>query len=118
MNVSELASKMLQWEAQKRALDALADEIIAAVLELGKTQVVGKVRATYSQGRKTYDYKLAAMEKSAPAEVIAAHTTIIPATESVDWRGVCTAIELAVDEIPYNQSSPSVTLKLEEKGSA
>jgi hypothetical protein len=31
MNPSELATKMLQWEQQRRELDALEDEIKAAV---------------------------------------------------------------------------------------
>lgn len=46
MDASELAAKMLQWEEVKRSLDALTEEIQAAVLAIGKTQTVGNVRAS------------------------------------------------------------------------
>ena len=56
VDVTELAHKMLEWqEAQARA-DLLKMDIEAAVLQIGKTQTVGNVRATYSAGRKSYDY--------------------------------------------------------------
>ena len=53
MDASELAAKMLQWEEVKRSLDALTEEIQAAVLAIGKTQTVGNVRASFAAGRKT-----------------------------------------------------------------
>ena len=55
MNASELAIAMLNWEQKKNELDALELVIKAAVLEMGNTQTVGNVRATYSGGRKSYD---------------------------------------------------------------
>jgi hypothetical protein len=50
---------MLDYEAMQRRADALRAEIEAAVLALGKTQTVGNVRATFSQGRRTFDYQAA-----------------------------------------------------------
>ena len=55
MNKSDLAQTMLKWEQVQREADALAAE-----LGIGKTQTVGNVRASYSGGRKSYDYQAAA----------------------------------------------------------
>jgi len=64
MNNSELAAKMLQWEEMQKAADELKSEIEAAVLEIGKTQNVGNVRASYSKGRKSVNYQKAALPES------------------------------------------------------
>jgi len=104
MDSSELALTMLRWEEAKKQLDELTAIIQAAVLAIGKTQVVGNVRATYSEGRKTYDYVKAG--SSAPIDIINKHT--VP---SVDWRSVC---QEAGIEAPFTQSPSSVTLKLQE----
>ena len=108
MNASELAAAMLQWEQKRAELDLLEADIKAAVLELGKTYVVGNVRATYSQGRKTYDYERAAQSMShlvELGEIVEKHKTW-----KVDWKSVCDEIE--VEDIPFEQGEPSVTLKL------
>lgn len=59
MDNSQLAALMLEWEATQRKADELAEQIKAAVLAIGKTQVVGNVRATFSAGRRTFDYEAA-----------------------------------------------------------
>lgn len=59
MDASTLASLMLDYEAAQRRADALRTQIEAAVLEIGKTQTVGNVRATFSAGRRTFDYHAA-----------------------------------------------------------
>ena len=59
MDASNLASLMLDYETMQRLADVLRAEIEAAVLELGKTQTVGNVRATFSAGRRTFDYQAA-----------------------------------------------------------
>ena len=61
MDNSQLAALMLQWEQVQRQADALRAQIEAAVLSLGKTQTVGNVRATFSAGRRTFDYQAAVM---------------------------------------------------------
>lgn len=119
MNATELATRMLEWETTQRAADALRAEIEAAVLALGKTQTVGNVRATYSAGRKSYDYEAVAragMGSNDPAEaeiwwnVKDEHAQVI---DKIDWKAVCETMHVAVDEIPVkSQSEPSVTVKL------
>jgi hypothetical protein len=129
MNASELAAKMLDWENLKRTLDGLADEIEAEVLKIGKTQVVGSVRVTYSGGRATYDYETPG--KNAPAElieehseehevvdwdaiadevpeVVAKHTAV---RVSVDWSAVCE--EAKIKPIVVSRTEPKATIKLE-----
>ena len=105
MDMSKLAQMMLEWESKKRALDELESAIKDAVLQLGKTQTVGNVRASYSAGRKRYDYK-GAGELYAPPSVIELHTR-----KEVDWRAVCKDAGLS-EEIEYTQGDPSVSVKL------
>ncbi len=129
MNASELAAKMLEWEKRKVELDALTTEIEAAVLDIGKTQVVGKVRATYSGGRATYDYQTPCAEVSpdvlarfaseqrttdwdavadfAP-DVVQRFTTI---NTVYDYRAVCK--EAKIDPVVISKTAPTVTVKLE-----
>jgi hypothetical protein len=107
MDQSDLAKKMLIWEALQRQLGRLEEEIADTVLILGETQVVGNVRATYYTGRKTFDYEMAG--RNAPEPIIKQHTTTI---EKVDWKTVC---ELIGSEAPVkSQSEPSVRIKLED----
>jgi len=108
IDASALATKMLEWEKLKYQLDYLEDLIKQEVKALGKTITVGNVRATYSQGRKVYDYQGAAIRASAPESIV---NEWKKTTVTVDWRGVCG--EMGIDEIPFVQSDPSVSLKLE-----
>jgi hypothetical protein len=104
MNATELAHKMLEWQEVQARADLLKMEIEAAVLELGKTQTVGNVRATYSAGRKTYDYEEAWRDEydHLPAAIFQRVT--------YDYRAACT--EASIADIPFTQSAPSVSLKL------
>jgi hypothetical protein len=108
MNPRELAQKMLQWEVMQIAADKLAAEIEAAVLELGKTQTVGNVRASYSKGRTAYDYETPAQaaEKagSLPDGAIEANTKTV-----INWRGVCADAD--IDPVMAGVRRPSVKLK-------
>jgi hypothetical protein len=106
MDASELAQKMLAWEQAKRALDALTAEIEMAVLEIGKTQTVGNVRATYNQGRRTFLYETAAMLAEPDADIVQRYTTTKTVT---DWKTVCEAIGC---DVPFTQGEPSVTVKM------
>jgi hypothetical protein len=109
MNASELAAAMLQWEQKRQELDTLEEQIKTAVLELGKTYVVGNVRATFSQGRKTYDYQLAANECAGLRlgfSVVCEENS----TRKVDWKAVCDYYDLT--DIPFEKGAPSVTLKI------
>jgi hypothetical protein len=106
MNASALATKMLEWEQKRLELDALEADIKAAVIELGKTQTVGNVRASYNKERKSYDYRGAAEGHMMVGDATVALFT----TPKIDWRGICKHV--GIEEVPFTQSSPSVTVKL------
>jgi len=105
MNASELAQRMLEWESMKRALDALTGEIEAAVLELEQTQTVGNVRASYSKGRKSYNYQAAIEATPLEPGSLAPFETV-----HIDYRSACK--EFGIEDIPFTESSPSVSVKL------
>ena len=109
MNASELAIKMLEWEQNKRKLDALEAEIKAAVLEAGKTQTVGSVRASYSSGRTTYDYQTP-VEKAVSAGDIYWTALEVYQSTVTDWRAACKAFDLEPNIA--KQTGPSVSVKL------
>ena len=83
MDASELASKMLEAEKLNSQLKALEEEITSAVLELKETQKVGKVKASFTTGRRELDWKTPAL--TAPQETIEKFTT---SHEVVDWDAV------------------------------
>ena len=107
MDASALARDMLKWEQLRRQLDELEEAIKDSVLQIGQTQTVGNVRASYSKGRKSYDYQTAADGHPMVSEATIALFT----TPSVDWRGICK--HAGIDDVPIkSQSGPSVSLKL------
>ena len=109
--MSELAARMLEWEETQRKADALKTVIETEVLALGKTQNVGNVRASYSGGRKSYDYRAAVLTYAEPDDGdLEPYTTIIPATVKVDYRAACAG--LGIEDVPFTQSEPSVSVKL------
>ncbi len=111
MDARELALKMLEWEQLTRDANALSVKIRVAVLKLGKTQTVSYTRASYSGGRKKYDYQKAADGHTNVGEAtVSLFTTIIPQTETVDWHGICKHV--GIDDVPFTKTEPKVTLKL------
>lgn len=134
MDASTLATKMLDWEAKKRELDAIEAEIKAAVMEIGKTQTVGNVRATFANGRRSFDYETAG--RTAQQEIIAdcSKTSVDwgkfvelagiadelrneflveydqSQNTSTDWKAVCEKAH--IEPLVASQSEPSVTVKL------
>ena len=109
MNQSELAQKMLEWETLVHELDELGKEIEDAVLELGKTVDAGNVRASYSGGRKKFNYEKAGWD--ARYAHIQRYTTT---HQKTNWKKVCEAAGYEMEDIPFTQSEPTVTLKLKE----
>jgi len=112
-----LAEQMLEWEDTYRRLLALEEYIKSAVEKLGKTVRVGNVVAKYNPGRKSYQYKEAvnaliqeADESMKPviASTIDKHTKIRTTTS---WKPV--ALELEIEDIPFVQGEPSVTVGLD-----
>lgn len=111
---TDLARSMLDWEQKRRELDALETEIHEAVLQLGATYDVGNVRATFSAGRRTFRYEQAAGEWGVEEATIEEYTTAI-STITTDWRAICLrGLKIPLDSIPFDQSNPSVKLKLME----
>ena len=107
LSATELAERMLEWGKLKAELDELQGTIESAVLLLGKTQDVGNVRVTYSNGRRTFDYKTAG--ESVDKEIIADNTVT---TTSTNWKQVCKDAGIKEDYIPYTQSDPSASIKI------
>lgn len=107
IDLSEIARLMLKWERAKQYLDELEEAIKDSVLQVGETQTTGNVKATYSGGRKTYDYRAAAKATPPETELVEAHTKV---TENVDWRSLCKAA--GITDVPFTRSPPSVTVKL------
>lgn len=117
MNLSELATALLQWEQKRRELDALEADIKVAVLALGKTQTVGNVRATYSAGRRTFDYetpiRVCMTEHPESATYVQGLIEKNTRIETItDWSRVCG--DMKIDPLVENKSAPSVSLKLLE----
>jgi hypothetical protein len=112
MNATELATKMLEWEKLKRQTLALETEIEAVVLELGKTQNVGNVRATFAKGRTSKTYDWSPVEGRADPELVERYTTRETVTVTkTDWEAV--SKELGIDPVVIAKTGePSVTLKL------
>lgn len=108
MNASELARKMLLWEELRVKLDAFAAEIEDAVLEIGKTQKVGNVSASYSGGRTTYNYQLAVAEAVGDGRVDKTALRPFEVTK-LDYRAACKELEI---EATFTKSDPKVTVKL------
>jgi len=111
-DASELAKMMLRWEQQIRALDELEAAIRDSVLEIGQTQTVGNVRASYSAGRKQYDYEEAATGHPMVSDTTVGLFTKTRITTTIDWRAICKHAGIEGDELPFTQGKPSVTIKL------
>ena len=108
MDRSELTKLMLKWESIKRQLDEIEEAIIDSVLQIEETVEVGNVRASYSAGRKRYDYQ--GVGSDAPAVLVAKYTKTV---EQIDWRAlVMDGMQVSKDRIPFVQSDPTVTLKI------
>lgn len=106
MDASHLAQTMLQWEQVRRRLNEIEEAIRDSVLQIEKTQTVGNVRASYSRGRKKYDYQRA-IDNLVDLEPDA----LVPfETIKVDYRAACKALD--VQDVPFKQSDPTVSVKL------
>ena len=109
MDMSELANKMLEWETLISAAAKLEAEIKEAVLTIGKTQTVGNVRASYSEGRRSFDYSTPG--STAAIEIIEEHT-VTQTTMTTDWKQVCKVA--GIDPLVVSQSDPSVNVKFQK----
>ena len=106
MNASELALLMLTWEEKRKELDKIEDQIKTAVMELGKTQTVGNVRATYSKGKGEYDYQRALLDRGLTDENLSDYAKI-----TYDYRKA--VMDMGIEIEPYyTPGKPHVSVKL------
>ena len=104
---SDLAHALLDWETKRRELNALEVDITAYMLETGKSAQVGDVRATYYAGRKSYNYEQAVKNYNVSQEVLDLYRKPV----AYDWKAICEGT--GIEDIPFDDSGPRVTLKLE-----
>ena len=106
-----LTEKIARWEELKIEISKLEAEIKKEVCTLGKTQQVGNVKASFSKGRKTYNYEGIAKSVDASDELITLHTQQKTVT---DWTKLVK--ELSPSEEVMNQfvkvGASSVSLKI------
>jgi hypothetical protein len=108
VDLSVLAAEMLEWERKRAELDELEQSIRDAVFEIGKTQTVGNVRATYIKGRRFFNYQDAAQDHPMVSDAtVELFTKLVKTT---DWKGICE--HAGIEDVPYTQGKPSVLLKL------
>jgi hypothetical protein len=111
VDMSELAANMLEWEKLQKRADDLANWIKLHVMAMEKTQTVGNVRATYSAGRKSYDYEAGARAVFPENDPDALYDVAkIYEKTTIDWREMCE--EHKIEDIPFTQGKPSVSVKL------
>jgi hypothetical protein len=111
VDASELAKMMLQWEQARKRLDELEEAIRDSVLQMGETQTAGNVRATYSKGRKKYDYQTATDGHPMVSDATVGLFTKVSTTTRIDWRGICK--HAGIDDVPFTEGTPSVSIKLQ-----
>lgn len=114
---SELARAMLEWERIRKELDSYEDFIKREVLKLGETETVGNVRASYSKGRREFDYEASARRELKDVE-IADFTSevperVVPAYTMTDWRAACK--DFNIELVVSKEGTPSVSIKLLNK---
>lgn len=112
VDTSDLAMKMLRWEEAQRFADELRGAIEDTVMQIGRTQTVGNVRATYSKGRKSYDYREAALEGDVDVSNATIELFTVTPAPKTDWRKICEHVGVDKADIPFTQSPPSVMVKL------
>ena len=114
---SALALKMLEYEKKHNELEDIKKTISLQVELLGKTVVAGRVRATYSQGRKKYDYESVTREHYRyDDEVVSMFTKAHP--DTVDWKAMFVYLSEKYNnmgEIPFTQGDPSVSIKIKKE---
>ena len=100
---------MVEYKEAQLLADELRARIVDEVMAREKTQSIGGVKASYSGGRKSYDYEAAA--RDCPMVSSATIDLFTVKTERVDWREICK--HAGVEDVPFTQSAPSVSIKIE-----
>jgi len=109
-NASEAAQAALNYEKQWLALEQLKHTLEDYVLSNAKTLQVGNVRISFRNGTKTYNTKEAAL--SAPQGIINKHTTIIPASEKVNYLAICKEAKIKREVSSVGVASVNITVEV------
>jgi hypothetical protein len=111
MNAQELEKLLMEWGVARRALEELEQQIKDEVLMRGKTFSTHAVTASYSGGRRRFDWLESG--KQAPIEIMVRHTTQPPRPPVpdpvTDWKAVCKEAGI---EPTFTKSAPSVKIKV------
>jgi hypothetical protein len=105
-----LTRLLARWAYHQFLAQQLAGEITEQVLALGHSVETTDARASWSEGRGTYDWQGLARALKAPKELLKEHASVV-----VDWRAVCLHLGVpeALKERYYTPpEGPRVTLKL------
>lgn len=102
-----LQEKLERYRLLRMDADELEAEIRKEVAEMASTVEIDGIKATYSEGRKTYKYEDAG-KAHADEHIICKHTK--PVT---DWRAVCK--DAGLINVPFTQGEPSVSIKISDK---
>lgn len=111
MESKELAQKMLMWGNLQEQAAILEKEISEAVLEIGKTQTVGNVRATFSNPRKTYQSWEDAVLTYFEREEVAEKFTVTP-EPYIDWNSAGKEWNVSRESWVAENAKPSVKVKM------
>ena len=102
MNATELAQLFVNYAEAQKQLDAMRVQIEAAVLDLGESQKIAGVKATYYNPTIETDYEAAARAHGAPQSLIKMHSTTKVTTA---WKAV--AEEAGADLSAYQTTKPA-----------
>jgi len=116
----------LRWQELSDELEQIASQLEAIAIEAKKTVLLGPVKVTYNQGRRSFDYKAAVLSlidtllsTDDPSEEIQQLSINLDkkielhTTPKVDHKAV--ALEIGLDLIPFQTTGePTATVKLDK----
>lgn len=112
MTTMQLTELMLEYQKKMMELRDMENIIKQAVLQRGETFVVADVRATYSGGRKTYDYEKACIQAieamgEAGERMLNARTEV---RKETNWRRLAEDLGIEQDDVPFIDRGPLVMI--------
>lgn len=111
MDKKDFVAKCLRWQELQEEAAAIAAELEAETLTLGKTQTVGDVRVTFSNPLKKYDHQDAAEGHPMVSEATISLFTTQP-EPYVDWRAICKHAGITVEGVVPEGKKPTAKIKL------
>jgi hypothetical protein len=108
MNVIELTKLFVDYAEATKKADELKAQIETAVLEIGESQKIAGVSATYYKpGFEMPDYATAAKNANPAPEIVAKYSTT---TTTTKWAEVCK--ELGIEAQPGAEKPARVTVRV------